>query len=88
MHERERETGRCGSLGHRKDNERGFSGGPAVKTSPCNEEGGGTISGWEAEIPHASWPKKPKHKQQRKYCNKFNRNFKNGPQQKKCFKKV
>ena len=26
-------------------------------------------------IPPAKWQKKPKHKQQKQYCNKFNKNF-------------
>ena len=42
--------------------------------------GGIPIQG--TKIPHASWPKKPKQKQ---HCNKFNKDFKNGPHQKnKC----
>ena len=28
-----------------------------VKTSPSNAEGAGSIPGWGAKIPHASWPK-------------------------------
>ena len=36
--------------------------GPVVKTSPFNAGGAGLIPGRGAEIPHASWPKKPKHK--------------------------
>ena len=39
-----------------------FPGGPAVKTSPSNAGGVGSIPGWGANIPHASQPKKPKHK--------------------------
>ena len=31
--------------------------------------------------------KNPKHKQQKQYCNKFNKDFKNGPHQKKSLKK-
>ena len=57
-----------------------------------------SIHGWKAKIPHASWPKTNKqtnkqtnkkthtHKQsikQEQYCNKFNKDFKNGPHQKK-----
>ena len=42
----------------------------------------GPILGWGAKIPHAWWPKKPKHKTEAK-CNKFNKDFKNGPHQKK-----
>ena len=48
-----------------------------VKTSPSNAGGVGSIPGQGAKIPHASWPKKTKHK--KKYYNKFNKDFKNGP---------
>ena len=50
-----------------------------VKTSPFNAEGMCLIPGQEAKIPYASWPKKSKHKKQKQYCNKFNKEFKNGP---------
>ena len=33
-------------------------------------------------MPHASWPKKQNIKQ-KQYCNKFSKDFKNGPHQKK-----
>ena len=56
MHERERERERCGSLGYRI-NERGFSGGPVVKTSLFNTGGAHLIPGWGAKISHASRPK-------------------------------
>ena len=39
-----------------------FPGCPVVKTLPSNAGGAGSIPGWGAKIPHASWPKKPKHK--------------------------
>ena len=39
-----------------------FPGGPAVKTLPSNAGGEGSIPGGGAQIPHASWPKKPRHK--------------------------
>ena len=39
-----------------------FSGGPVVKTSPSNAGGAGSTPGRGAKIPHASGPKKPKHK--------------------------
>ena len=39
-----------------------FPGGPVAKTSPSNAGGAGSIPGQGAKIPHASWPKKPKHK--------------------------
>ena len=61
---------------------RDFPGGPVVKISPSNAGGAGLIPGQGAKIPHALRPKnqniKPKW-----YCNKFNKDFKNGPQQKK-----
>ena len=83
MHERERERERerGGSLGYRNDNERGFSGGPVVKTSLSNTGGARLIPGWGAKISHASWPKNRKIKQ-KQYCTKFNKDFQNGPHQK------
>ena len=36
---------------------RDFPGGPGVKTPPSNAGGEGSILGWEARIPHATWPK-------------------------------
>ena len=39
-----------------------FLGGPVVKTSSSNAGGEGLIPGQGARVPHASWPKKPKHK--------------------------
>ena len=39
-----------------------FPGGPVVKTLPSNAGGVGSIPGQTARIPHASQPKKPKHK--------------------------
>ena len=48
-----------------------------VKTSPSNAGGVGSIPGWGAGIPHASQPKNQNIKQ-KQYCNKFNRDFKNG----------
>ena len=57
---------------------RDFPGGPVVKTPHSNAGGEGSIPGQGAKIPHASWPKKQSIKQ-KKYCNKFNKDFKNGP---------
>ena len=73
-----------------------FSGGPMVKTSPSNAGGVGSIPAWRAKIPHASQqkkknqkPKRTKNVKQKQYCNKFNKDFKNGPHQKeKIFKKI
>ena len=53
-----------------------FPGDPVVKTSPSN-----SIPGQGAKIPHTSWPKNQNIKQ-KQYCNKFNKDFKNGPHQK------
>ena len=78
----ERDRERDGSLGYRNDNERGFSGGPVVKTSPSNTRGARLIPGRGAKISHALWPKNQNIKQ-KQYCNKFNKDFQNGPHQKK-----
>ena len=57
-----------------------------VKTSASNAGGEDLISGQGARIPHASQPKIPNIKQ--KQCrNKFSKDFKNGPHQKKKTKK-
>ena len=53
-----------------------------VKISPSNAGSVGLIPAQEAGIPHALWPKKTKTIQ-KQYCNKFNKDFKNGPNQKK-----
>ena len=47
---------------HLEDKIRDFPEGPVVKTLPSNAGGAGSIPGREAKIPHASQPKKPKHK--------------------------
>ena len=57
--------------------EQGLPGDPAVKTSSPSAGGKGLI-------PHAvEQPKKKQNIKQREYCNKFNKDFKNGPHQKK-----
>ena len=56
-----------------------------VKTLSSNAEGVGSIPGQGAKIPHASWPKNQNIKQ-KQYCNKFNKDFKNGPHKKKSLK--
>ena len=53
-----------------------------VETSPSNARGVGLIPGRGAKIPHVSGPKNQNIKQ-KQYCNKFNKDFKNGPHQKK-----
>ena len=55
-----------------------FPGSPVVKTSPSNAGGGSEIHGGGAKIPHASWPKYQNMKQ-KQYCNRFNKDLKNGP---------
>ena len=65
-----------------KHTNRDFPGGPVVKTSPSNAGVTGSISGrGGAKIPRASRSKNPNVKQ-KQYCNKFNKDFKNGPHQK------
>ena len=56
--------------------------GPVVRALPSNVEGEGLIPGWGAKIQK----KKEEHKQQKQYCNKFNKDFINGPHQKKIKK--
>ena len=64
-----------------------FPGCPVVRTSPPMQ-GVNSIPGQETKILHAWGSKKPKHKKkQKQYCNKFNKDFKNGPHQKIFFKK-
>ena len=56
-----------------------FPGGPVVKTLPSNAGGMDSILDQGAEIPHASQPKNQNIKKKLKqYCNKFNKDFKNG----------
>ena len=40
------------------------------------------IPGWGAETPPTLWPENQNMKQE-EYCNKFNKDFKNGPHKKK-----
>ena len=51
-----------------------------VRTSSSNAGVSGSIPGQGAKIPHAC--QKPEHKQQKQYCNTFNKDFENGPHQK------
>ena len=53
-----------------------------VKTSPSKAGGAGSNPGQGAEIPHASRPNNQNIKQKH-YCNKCNKDFKNGLHQKK-----
>ena len=42
---------------------------------------GSSVPGWGTKIPHASY--KNQNIKQKQYCNKLNKDFKNGPHQKK-----
>ena len=53
-----------------------------VKTLPSNAEDVSLIPGGGAKIPHVLGPKNQNVK-----CNKFNKDFKNGPHQKNLLKK-
>ena len=57
---------------------RDFPGGPGLKTSPSSAEGAGSIPGWGSKTPHVSQPKSQNIKQ-KQYCNKFSKDFENGP---------
>ena len=61
---------------------RDFPSGPVVKTLPLDAGGAGSIRAWGPKIPCTSRPKKQNVKQ-KQYCNKFNKDFLNGPYQKK-----
>ena len=64
-----------------KKSQRELPGGPVVKSSPSNARGAGLIPGWGDKILHASGSKIQNIKQ-KQYCNKFSKDFKNGPHQK------
>ena len=64
-----------------KESDWDFLGSPVVKTLPSNAGGAGSIPGRGAKLPRASQPKTQNIKQ-KQYCNKFNKDFKNGPHQK------
>ena len=57
-----------------------------VKTLPPNTEGTSSIPGWGAKISDVLWSKKQNIKQ-KQYCNKFNKDFLNGPHKKSKKKK-
>jgi len=52
---------------------------------PSNAGGAGSIPGQGIKLPHMTHGQKAEHKQQKQYCNKFNKDFKNGSRQ-NCFK--
>ena len=58
-----------------------FPDGPMVKTSPSKIGGVGLILGQGAKIPHTLGPESQNMKQ-KQYCNKFKKDFKNGPHKK------
>ena len=60
-----------------------FPAGLVVKTSPSKARSAGSIPAQGAKIPGALWQKKTKMLRQKEYCNKFNKDFKNGPYPKK-----
>ena len=49
-----------------------------VKAVPSNAGGAGSIPNQGTKMPHASWPINQNVKQ-KQYCNKFNKDLKNGP---------
>ena len=51
-----------------------------VGTSPSNAGGVSSSPGQGAKMPHAMWPKVQSITQMH-YCNKFSKDFKNGPRQ-------
>ena len=61
---------------------RDLPGDPVVKASPTKAVGVGSIPRQRAKIPQASCPEN-QNIRQRQYCNKFNKDLKNGPHQKK-----
>ena len=58
-----------------------------VKTSPSNAGGSGSIPDWRSKIPCALRPKKNKIQNRGNIVNKFNKDYKYGPHQKKKKKK-
>ena len=64
---------------------RELPGGPVVKTLPSNAGDAGSVPGRDAKTPCASQAKTQIIKQT-EYCNKFNKDFKNNPHQKKILK--
>ena len=75
-----------GKKAHIDMNLRDFPGGLVFRILPSSAGGAGSISGRGARTPHASQPENQNIKQ-KKYCNKFNKDFKNGPHQKSLKKK-
>ena len=67
-----------------KEKQWDFPGGPVVKTSLFTTAavGSSLIGKLRSHILHGK-KKKKKNRIQKQYCNKFNKDFKNGPRQKK-----
>ena len=57
-----------------------------VKTLPSKAVGMGSLPGQGAKMPHGQ-KQKQKNTKHEQYCNKFNKEFKNGPYQKRKLKK-
>ena len=62
----------CVRRGYLKGVLRDFPGSPVIGASPSNVGSARSIPGRGAGIPHAS---RPKGREQRQYCNKFNKDF-------------
>ena len=67
-------------LSNRDDKD--FPGGPVFETLLSSAGSVGSIPGRGAKTSHVLWPKNQNLKE-KEYCNKFNKEFKNGPHQKK-----
>ena len=72
----------CITVANFKTKGRDFPGSPVVKILPFNMGGASSTLGWGVKISHVLWPKNIYIKQ-KQYCNKFNKDFKNGLHQKK-----
>ena len=72
----------CGNLQVKLRKAWDSPGSPVVKLSPSDAGRAGSIPLGRAGAPHALWSKNQDVKQQR-YCNRFNKDFKNCPHQKK-----
>ena len=64
-----------------------FPSGPVIKTLPSNPRDVGLLPGQGVKSPHVSWQKEKNKTIQKLHCNKFNKDFKNGPHQEMLQKK-
>ena len=79
---------RCIYFNLKRCQRRDFAGRPVVKTFLSNEGIAGSVPGWKIRSHMPLNQKKKKKKEKKKqYCNKFNKDFKNGPHQQKSSKK-